>query len=173
MDAGYGPGVTTPAMPTADQVRTIPAVFDKTVQPDTIDENGHMNITAYFAEGAWAPWLRLQEIGIGEDYITDRQLSFFTVSHHIDYLGELRLDERYSVRPALVGRTGKAAHAVSFILDEERDRLACLMEIMYVHVSMESRRSVPIPEDIAAALDGEIARHPWVADVATGLTLRR
>ena len=161
------------ALPSIEQIRSLPASFDQKVEQDTIDENGHMNITAYFGVGAWAPWLRLQEIALGEDYIGDRGLSFFTVGHHIGYFGELRLGERYSVRSALAGRTSKALHVVSFVLDEERDRPACSMEIMYVHVSMDTRRSVPIPDDVAAALDAEIAAHPWVADVATGLTLRR
>jgi acyl-CoA thioesterase FadM len=143
------------------------------VPDDYIDENGHMNITKYFELGAWAPWARLGELGIGESYIPQRGLSFFTVEHHIRYLAELRLGEAFSVRPALVARTGKAVHAVSFVVDEARDRIACTMELLYVHVSMESRRATPIPDDVAASLDGEIAERAWALDVATGLSLRR
>lgn len=160
-------------LPTVAQVRTLPAMFEMTVPADDIDENGHMNITAYFKYGAWAPWLRLGQLGMSDDYIPRRRLSFFTVEHRIGYTGELRLGERFSVHLGLAGRTAKAVHSVSYVLDEEHDRLACTMEIMYVHVSMESRRSVPIPGDLAEPIDAEIAAHAWVAEAATGLALRR
>lgn len=159
--------------PSIDQLRSLPATMDLTVPAESIDENGHMNITKYFELGAWAPWVRLQQVAVGEDYIGERGNSFFTVEHRIRYLGELRLDEPFSVRAAFAGRTEKALHGISFVVDESRDRLACVMEEVYVHVSMESRRSTPIPDDVAAALDDEIAAYPWVAETATGLSLRR
>lgn len=161
------------ALPSIDQVRSLPAYFEMTVPEDFIDENGHMNITKYFDLGAWAPWKRLGELGMGEDYIERRQQSFFTVEHHIRYLGELRLGEPLSVRTAIVERTHKAVHGISFVVDESRDKIACVMEISYVHVSMESRRSAPIPDDVAAGIDGEIAQRGWALEAATGLTLRR
>ncbi|WP_309649305.1 thioesterase family protein [Nocardioides sp.] len=162
-----------PLLPQADQVRSLPSHFDRPVAPDAIDENGHMNISVYFREGSWAAWLRLGELGMGEDYIPARGLSFFTVEHSIRYLGELRLGEPYAVHTGIAGRTSKAVHAVSFVLDRTHDRVACVMEVMYVHVSMETRRACDIPDDIAGALDAEIAAHPWVAEAATRLSLRR
>ncbi|GAA5146841.1 hypothetical protein GCM10023340_18360 [Nocardioides marinquilinus] len=159
--------------PSPDLVRTLPASYEMTVPEGYIDENGHMNIGRYFELGAWAPWKRLAELGVDASYLTERLLSFFTVEHHIRYLGELRLGEPFSVRPALVGRTAKAVHAVAFVLDEGRDAVACTMEVMYVHVSMQSRRSVPIPDDLAATLDAEIAASGWAAEHADRLSLRR
>lgn len=159
--------------PTIEQVRTLPAFFERPVPGDVIDDNGHMNISAYFRDGSWAAWNRLGELGMSEGYIPGRGLSFFTVEHHIRYVGELRLGERYSARPGFAGRTAKTLHAVTFFVDEEDAAIACIMEVMYVHVSMTTRRSVAIPDDLAATLDGEIAAHPWVADVATSLSLRR
>lgn len=144
-----------------------------TVPASYIDENGHMNIQWFFKLGAWAPWLHLQELGIADDaYLEQRRVSFFTVEHHIRYLSELREGERFSVRTAFAGRTAKALHAVAFVVDETRQRLACVLEVMYVHVSLDERRATPIPDDVLPALDADLARHPWVADVATGLSLR-
>ena len=45
-------------------------------------------------------------------------------------------------------------------------------EITHVHVSLETRRASSIPAWLAEPLDGEIATTPWVAAVATGLSLR-
>ena len=58
------------------------------------------------------------------------------------------------------------------VLDRERDRVACRMEVVYVHVDMAARRASVMPDDVAARADAEVAAHPWVAGVATGLTLR-
>ncbi|WP_139982603.1 thioesterase family protein [Nocardioides litoris] len=161
------------SLPGIDEVRSLPAYFEMTVPEDYIDVNGHMNITRYFDLGAWAPWKRVEELGVDESYLTERRMSFFTVEHHIRYLGELRLGDPLSVRPAFVGRAGKALHGISFIVDESRDVIACTMEILYVHVSLDERRAVPVPDDVAAALDADIATTAWAADAATGLTLRR
>ena len=161
------------ASPTTDQVRTLPAFFEQAVPEEYVDENGHMNITDYFRLGTWAPWQRMTDLGLGRQYIPERGLSFFTVQHHISYLSELRLGERFSVRTGVAGRTAKAVHSVAYVLDEARDRVSCALELMYVHVSMESRRSVEMPDDVAAVFDGEIDAHPWVSGAVGGLALRR
>jgi len=164
--------VTRLPLPSTDQVRTLPSYFPQRVPEKFIDENGHMNITHYFGLGAWAPWTHLTDLGLGQTYIDQRASSFFTVEHHIRYTGELLLDDSFSVRVGFAGRTSKAVHAVSFVLDESHDRVSCVMELMYVHVSMESRRATDMPDDIAALLDAEIAPNPWVADAVGGLSLR-
>lgn len=159
--------------PTADQVRSLPVFFDQAVVEENVDTNGHMNINDYFRLATWAPWQRLIDLGVDDSYIHGRGLSFFTVEHQIRYLGEMRLGERFSVHVGFAGRTDKAVHAVAYVLDRERDRLSCVLEVVFVHVSMDARRAVVIPEDIGTALDAEIAAHPWVADAADRLSLRR
>lgn len=161
------------SVPSIDQVRTLPASFDEAVAEDHVDENGHMNISVYFRLGSWAPWRRLRDLGMGDDYIPTRGLSFFTVGHHIDYTAELRLGEPFTVRSGFIERTGKALRSIAYVVDESRDRIACTMELTYVHVSMETRRAAPIPDDLAAALDAEIAAYPWLADAGGGLSLRK
>lgn len=164
---------STKAAPTIEQLLALHTATETTVPEEHIDENGHMNIGHYFSAGSWAVWDLTQERVTGRDYIGRRGLSFFTVEHRIAYLGELRLGERYSVHAALAARTEKAVHGLALVLDRERERVACRMEVVYVHVDMAGRGSVPMPDDVAAAADTEVAAHPWVADVATGLSLRR
>ena len=159
--------------PTYEQLAELHTSSEQAVPESHIDENGHMNITHYFTEGAWGAWALMRDRIMGEGYIEERGQSFFTVEHRIAYLGELRLGERYSVRSALVERRGKAVHAATFVVDEERRQVACRMEIVFVHVDMAERRSVPVPDAIAEAIDAEAAAHPWVAEAATGLSLRR
>ncbi len=149
------------------------AQFDRRVEDDDIDENGHMNVTSYFRWGIWAPWKRLEGLGMGQRYLDERRLSFFTVEQRLGYHSEMRHGQHYTTRAALVERSDKALHLASFVIDEERATIACFLELMYVHVSLESRRAVAIPDDLASAIDEAIATDAWVRPLATGLTLRR
>jgi acyl-CoA thioester hydrolase len=162
-------------LPTYAQALDLPASFDQPVTGEFIDENGHMNIGDYFRLGSWAPWLRLAELGMDESYIPARGMSFFTVEHNIRYVGELLLGERFSVHAGFVGRTAKALHAVGIIADREHERVACVMEVMYVHISMTDRRATPIPDDLCATIDSETGAdgREWLRDGDHALTLRR
>ncbi len=159
--------------PSIDQVLSLPATLEGEVPESSIDENGHMNITEYFAVGASGLWQHMKDAGVGEDYIGDRGLSFFTTEHHLRYLAEMRLGERYAVHAGLVGRAGKALQGVSYVVDRTHERVACVMDVMFVHVDMTARKAVAVPDDVAAALDGLIAAHPWLADIDAGVALRR
>jgi acyl-CoA thioester hydrolase len=167
--------VTDAAIPTFAQVAALPAQFDETVQPDQIDENGHMNIRHYFGFASWAVWKATEEIGVDQTYIDERGMSFFTVEQHLRYYGEMRLDERFTVHSRLLERSGRALHAMAFVLDQEREKLASTFELVYVHVDMAERRSVPIPEDIATGLDARLAADDldWPAPVCGAMGIRR
>ena len=159
------------ALPDFEVVAALPSFFDQEVPEEYVDMNGHMNITHYFSLGAWGPWKRMAELGMPEDYMTTGS-SFFTASHHLTYLSELRQGERFAIHAAFADRTDKAVHSVALVADHTNRRVACVMEITHVHVSLETRRASSIPAWLAEPLDGEIATTPWVAAVATGLSLR-
>lgn len=163
-------------LPAFDDVVALPAVFDETVSPDQIDENGHMNIRHYFDFGSWAVWRTTQAVGVDEAYIESRGMSFFTVEQHLRYFGEMRVGERFTVHDRLLERSGRALHAMAFVLDRERSRLACTFELVYVHVNMSERKAVDIPDDIAALLDPLIADSKaldWSAPVCGAMGVRR
>ena len=157
--------------PTLEQVLTLPVPLEGAVRPDQIDQNGHLNISHYFSMGSVAPWRLLEQAGADRTYIPERGLSFFTVGHHLGYLGELLEGDAYAVHAGFVGRTDKAVHAFSAVVDRTRDRLSCLVETTYVHVAMSNRRATSIPADVAAGI--EERTEPWLAEVAVGLSLRR
>lgn len=159
--------------PSLDQIRTLPREGGGTVPPEWIDQNGHMNILRYVEQASWAVWRGLGRFGAGEDYIAERGLSFFTVGQHIDYLGELREGEELAIHVGYVEQSDKALRGVAYVVDLARDRLACVFEATYVHVSMETRRAASVPEDVAAALAVQVAGCAWLAPYATGLSLQR
>jgi acyl-CoA thioester hydrolase len=163
-------------LPDFDDVVSLPERFDETVQPEQIDENGHMNIRHYFDFGSWAVWRSTIEAGVDQAYMDERGMSFFTVEQHLRYFGEMRLGERFTVHDRLLARSRNALHAMAFVLDRERDKLASTFELVYVHVDMAERKSVPIPDDVAARLDARIAEGDeldWAAPVCGAMGVRR
>ena len=80
-----------------------------------------------------------------------------------------------SARVRLLGRSERAAHALVYLLDESHQQLSFVMEEIFLHIDMETRRTAPWPEDIAADLDDRIASDaelPWEPDTSGSLTLR-
>ncbi len=80
-----------------------------------------------------------------------------------------------STRVRLLGRSERAAHALVYLLDESHERLSFVMEEIFLHIDMETRRTAPWPEDVAAALDKRIAADsalPWEPDVSGSMSLR-
>ena len=80
-----------------------------------------------------------------------------------------------STRVRLLGRSQRAAHVLVYLLDESRQRLSYVMEEVFLHIDMETRRTAPWPDDIAAALDKRIATDadlPWEPDVSGCMSLR-
>ena len=75
----------------------------------------------------------------------------------------------------LHARSERAGHVLVYLLDESHQRLSYVMEEIFLHIDIETRRTAPWPEDVAAAMDARIAEHaglPWEADTAGCLVLR-
>lgn len=163
------------ALPTFDQVSALPAAREGLVEDTFIDENGHMNIGDYFRLTSHALWDDTHNAGVSDSYIEDRDLSLFTVEQHVRYLGEMRLGDRFTVHNRFIARSGKVVHAIAFLLDQEKKRLACTMEVSWVHVDMTSRSAVDLPDDIAAGFDlliKQSADLPWAAPVSGVMGVR-
>lgn len=146
------------SLPTLDQLLAIEPTLERTVPPDFIDLNGHMNIGRYLEIGSTGIWRLAQtRLGMTDDYIPARGMSTFTVEQHLTYLSELREGELVSVHPRLLDAGDKALHLVALIVDRTHGRLACVLESSLVHVDMATRRATPFPPDVAALVATEVA----------------
>jgi acyl-CoA thioester hydrolase len=163
-------------LPTYDQITQLPARVEQVVPPEFIDENGHMNIRHYFDAASHALWYLNIALGMDESYNVDRGLSLFTVEQHLRYYSEMNLGDRFTVHARLLERSGKVLHGMAFVVSPDSESLACTFEATYIHVSMTTRRSVPIPDDLAARFDDEIARGDklgWAAPVCGAMGVHR
>lgn len=163
-------------LPSYEQVLELPAEIQRRVPPEYLDENDHMNIGRYLEVTSVALWDATTAIGMGAPYIEQRQLTTFTVEHHLRYFSELRLGDEMSAHVRLLERTEKALHGMMVLVDRTRQVLSFTCEVMLVHVDMADRRPSSFPDDIATELDRLIAEHndvSWPAPVSGAMGVRR
>jgi acyl-CoA thioester hydrolase len=168
--------VPAPTLPAYDQVLGLPTLIEDTVPPSFIDANGHMNIKHYLDYGATGADVICRRVGIDDEYRAQRRMGVFTAEHHIRYVAEMHEGSNFSVHARFLERSGRAGHLLSFIIDRDREVLSCTVEIVLVHVSMDSRRPVEFPADVAAGLDECIAASravSWPVPVCGVMGIRR
>jgi acyl-CoA thioester hydrolase len=168
--------MSTTALPSYQQVLELPALVEGEVTPDFIDANGHMNIRHYLDAGAFAADVLCRGIGIDDAYRAERRLGVFTAEHHIRYFTEMHEGAKFSAHTAFVGRSAKAGHLLSFILDRDAEALSCTVEIILVGVGMDTRRPADFADDVAGRMDElihESARLAWPLPLSGAMGIRR
>jgi len=160
--------------PSYEQLAALPAYAEQPVPIAFEDANGHLNVRHYTGIASEGLDESLVAQGIPQNWPAIGH-ACFSAEHHLTYLAEMRTGDRMSTRVRLLGRAERAAHALVYLLDESHQRLSFVMEEIFLHIDMETRRTAPWPEDVAAALDAriaELAALPWEPDVSGSLALR-
>jgi acyl-CoA thioester hydrolase len=128
----------------------IPAPFDQfrtEVRPEWIDYNGHMNVAYYvlaFDHGTDVFWTYL---GIGEDYLRRTNGSTFALEMHVTYQGEVKLGDPLRITSQLLDFDAKRLHFFHRMYHAGEGYLAATMECVSLHVSLDTRRGAPFPQD--------------------------
>lgn len=160
--------------PTYAQVADLPSYAPQAVPTAFEDINGHMNVRHYLGIASEGLDESLTEVGIPQVWATSGH-AMFSAEHHLTYLSELRTGDRISVRVRLVGRSDRAAHVVVYLLDESHEKVSAVMEEIFLHMDLETRKTADWPEDVAAALDARIAEYEtlnWKPALSGSMTLR-
>ena len=160
--------------PTYAQLADLTAYAPQAVPTAFEDINGHMNVRHYLGIASEGLDESLVDLGIPQNWPAKGH-ACFSAEHHLTYLAELLTGAKISSRVRLLGRSERAAHALVYLLDDSHQRLSFVMEEILLHIDLETRRTAPWPEDIAAALDRQIALQsdlPWEPDVSGSLRLR-
>lgn len=165
--------MTTPH-PTYEQLVALPAYAEQPVPVAFEDANGHLNVRHYTGIASEGLDESLVPQGISQNWPAKGH-ACFSAEHHLVYLAEMRTGDKMSTRVRLLGRSERAVHALAYLLDDTHQRLSFVMEEIFLHIDMETRRTAPWPADVAAALDERIAedaRLPWEPDVSGSMSLR-
>lgn len=165
----------TTAHPSYAELAALPSYATQAVPAAFEDINGHLNIRHYVGIASEGLDESLIDVGIAQNWPTVSGQGIFSAEHHMTYLSELRTGDRISVRVRVIGRSERAAHVVAYLLDESHQRVSYVMEEIFLHIDMASRRSAPWPDDVAAALDRRVdaeAELPWQPALSGSMALR-
>ncbi len=168
------PSADRASQPTYDQLVGLPAYAEQPVPVAFEDVNGHLNVRHYTGIASEGLDESLVELGIPQNWPALGH-ACFSAEHHLTYLSELRTGDRMSARVRLLGRSERAAHVLVYLLDDTHQQLSYVMEEIFLHVSMDTRRTAPWPADVAANLDRRIAEDasmPWPVATSGCLALR-
>lgn len=118
------------------------------IEPMWIDYNGHLNMAYYHVLFDRAVDEAMSLVGLGQAYIQERNLSFFSVEAHVLYKRELRLEDPVRVRVYLIAYDDKRLHLFQEMCHATEGWVAASCELMALHVDLATRKVAPFPADI-------------------------
>lgn len=144
--------------PTYDELAALPPYAVQSVPVAFEDINGHLNIRHYLGIASEGLDDAMLEVGIPKDWLSIGR-AVFSAEHHLAYFHELRTGDRVSVRVRMIGRSERAAHVVVYLVDEGRKHVSYVMEEVFLSIDMETRKTTPWTDEVAAGMDKKIAEH--------------
>lgn len=133
------------------------------VEPAWIDYNGHLNMAYYLVMFDRAIEEGFSLLGLGHDYVDERNASTFTAEIHTTYQRELTVHDQVRVTLHLIDFDEKRLHYYMEIRHASEGWVAATMEALSLHVDMETRKVTPFPDDILANLAVMKAAHKRLA----------
>jgi acyl-CoA thioester hydrolase len=129
------------------------------VEPAWIDYNGHLNMAYYNVLFDRAVDEAFALVGIGPDYVAQRNCSFFTAEVHVRYLRELHAGDPVRVTVQLIDCDAKRLHFFEQLFHATEGWVSATSEDIALHVDMGTKRSAPFPADVMARIAKMQAAH--------------
>src|SRR5476649_1266077 len=132
------------------------------IEPQWIDYNGHLNMAYYnvlFDRGIDQLWA---ELGIGPDYMKERNASTFSAEAHVRYIREVHLGDPVQVAVYMLAADEKRIHTFEELRHATEGWLSATSENMTIHIDMAARKTAPFPQDIRARIEAVAKAHAAV-----------
>jgi acyl-CoA thioester hydrolase len=147
------------------------------VRDEWIDFNGHMTNAAYVTAFDIASVALLHRVGIDPEYRAREGCSTFALELHTVFHRELAAGAAYLIETRVLGADAKRIHIYHQIKHAEDHFLAATLEIVTIHVDLETRRSRPFPAHVsdrltALRMASDALSWPELAGRKVGLHLR-
>lgn len=163
-------------LPSVAEVTHIPEALRVVAGQEWEDGNGHVNVAHFYGVHIRAAEQALLRIGIDEEYRAGRDLGVFSVEQHLRFHHEVRVGEEISAHVRWLDRGDKVFHGISIIVNRSTGRIANTLEVLEGHVDLVGRRATSFPEDVAGAIDAEVAAHRelgWQVPLSGAIGVRR
>src|SRR5262245_2424303 len=122
-----------------------------TVYPWHCDHIGHMNVMWYAGKFDEASWNLLACVGLTPAYLTENARGVVAVEQHVAYRQELKAGDTMLVHSDLIEvrqRAIRFRHVMSHAVTAE---VCAVTTITGVHLDMTTRKSCPLPSELANA----------------------
>jgi acyl-CoA thioester hydrolase len=133
------------------------------VENEWIDYNGHFNMAYYNVIFDRAADDVFSLLGLGPDYVTSTNCSFFTLEAHTTYLRELHALDTVIVETHFLDADHKRVHYVQRMLHEKEGWQSCVLEVIVSHVDLAAKKTSPFPAAVFTLIDGVVAKHKSIA----------
>ena len=135
------------------QARSLELTVEAVVESRFLDAMGHMNVAWYvylFDRGIWTFFGRH---GLDEQYLHGAQRGMFALEENLRYLSELREGQALHVYIGVLEVRPKTVRLLQYMVDQEKQKIAAVREVVAAHIDLTSRRSAPFVDDVLAKLN--------------------
>ncbi len=122
------------------------------VEPDWIDENGHLNMAYYNVLFERAIDQAFELLGLNMSYYTQSGGTIFIGEAHLRYRREVHLETPVRITVQLVDYDAKRIHLYLEMRHSTEGWLAATSELMALHIDKTERKVAPFPSDILDAI---------------------
>lgn len=130
-----------------------------TVLPAWLDPNGHMNVAYYLSAFDKGSDPFFEYCGLGWDYTKRGAGSVFATGCNIDFRYELLEGDALEVTTRLLDHNDKLLHVWCEIFRAGESQPAATEEALFMHVSLQTRKSSPFPDSARRRLEEVLAAH--------------
>jgi acyl-CoA thioester hydrolase len=156
--------VSNPIDPLRDALPAAPLDLPgQRVLPEWIDYNGHMNVAYYVLAFDKATDRLFDLLDLGADYAKRTSNSSFVLETHVTYAQEVHEGDPLRFTAQLLDYDAKRLHYFLQMFHAEEGYLSATSEQIALHVSLDTRRTAPIPPDQLARLSAVMAAHQGLA----------
>ena len=111
-----------------------------------------MNVGYYLVVFDFATDEFMRWVGLGQAYRRAREVTTFCLEAHVTYHREVRQGDPLRFTTQLLGHDAKRLHYIHAMYHARDGYLAATNELMSLHVSVATRRSTPMGDDVLARL---------------------
>ena len=136
------------------------------VRPEWIDYNGHMNVGYYHVVFDLATDRFTEFLGLTPEFRQRHGLTTFALEAHLNFLREVKSGDPLRFESRLLDFDAKRIHCYHEMFHAAEGYLAASMETLSSVVSMATRRTAPMPDELLERLAAVKAAHaklprPW------------
>ena len=133
-------------------------LHETTVDPSSLDYNGHMTESRYGVEFGYATDAFLRHVGLDAQYLESGH-SAYTVEGHVRFLREVAALEPIAVDTQVLAVDGKRLHLFHSLRHGGSGELLATGEYMLLHVDTAEGRTCPWEEPVASRLSEAATAH--------------